>query len=49
MHLNLYERADLEEEKRQQALFELAQDYLKAGILDRAETAFQPNAPSTHC
>lgn len=40
MHLNLYERADLEEDKRQQALFELAQDYLKAGILDRAETAF---------
>ncbi len=40
MHLNLYERADLEEGKRQQALFELAQDYLKAGLLDRAETAF---------
>lgn len=41
MHLNLVERADLEEAKRQQALFELAQDYLKAGILDRAEAAFQ--------
>ncbi len=41
MHLNLVERADLEEGKRQQALFELAQDYLKAGILDRAETTFQ--------
>lgn len=40
MHLNLYERADLDEGKRQQALFELAQDYLKAGILDRAESAF---------
>jgi lipopolysaccharide biosynthesis regulator YciM len=40
MHLNLVERADLEEGKKQQALFELAQDYLKAGILDRAETAF---------
>lgn len=40
MHLNLVERGDLDEEKRQQALFELAQDYLKAGILDRAETAF---------
>ncbi len=39
MHLNLVERADLEEDKKQQALFELAQDYLKAGILDRAETA----------
>jgi lipopolysaccharide assembly protein B len=41
MHLNLVERADLEEDRKQQALFELAQDYLKAGILDRAETAFQ--------
>jgi lipopolysaccharide biosynthesis regulator YciM len=41
MHLNLVERADLDKEKRQQALFELAQDYLKAGILDRAETLFQ--------
>lgn len=40
MHLNLVERADLDEEKRQHALFELAQDYLKAGILDRAETLF---------
>ncbi len=40
MHLNLVERADLDEEKKQQALFELAQDYLKAGILDRAEAAF---------
>ena len=40
MHLNLVERADLEESKKQQALFELAQDYLKAGILDRAEEAF---------
>ncbi len=41
MHLNLVERADLEEDKKQQAIFELAQDYLKAGILDRAELAFQ--------
>ncbi len=41
MHLNLVERGDLDKEKRQQALFELAQDYLKAGILDRAEELFQ--------
>ena len=41
MHLNLVERADLDEDKKQQALFELAQDYLKAGILDRAEEALQ--------
>ena len=40
MHLNLVERGDLNQEKRQQALFELAQDYLKAGILDRAESSF---------
>lgn len=41
MHLNLVERADLEENQKQHALFELGQDYLKAGILDRAEQAFQ--------
>jgi lipopolysaccharide biosynthesis regulator YciM len=41
MHLNLVERGDLEDVKKQQALFELAQDYLKAGILDRAEAAFE--------
>ena len=35
MHLNLVERAGLDKEKRQQALFELAQDYLKAGIILR--------------
>lgn len=40
MHLNLVERADLEESRKQQALFELAQDYLKAGIFDRAEETF---------
>jgi lipopolysaccharide assembly protein B len=37
MHHNLVDRADLDDDKRQQAIFELAQDYLKAGILDRAE------------
>lgn len=40
MHLNLVERGDLDEEKKQEALFELAQDYLKAGIFDRAESTF---------
>jgi lipopolysaccharide biosynthesis regulator YciM len=38
MHHNLVDRADLDDDKRQQAIFELAQDYLKAGILDRAES-----------
>jgi lipopolysaccharide biosynthesis regulator YciM len=41
LHRNLLERADLPVNFRDQALFELAQDYLKAGLLDRAETAFQ--------
>lgn len=40
MHHNLVDRADLDENRRQQAIFELAQDYLKAGILDRAESLF---------
>jgi lipopolysaccharide assembly protein B len=40
MHRNLVERADLAQEQKLQALFELAQDYLKAGLLDRAEEAF---------
>ena len=35
MHQNLAERPDLEAEQRTQATFELAQDYLKAGLLDR--------------
>jgi len=40
MHQNLIERPDLGAEQRTAALFELAQDYLKAGILDRAEELF---------
>lgn len=40
MHHNLVDRTDLDDDKRQQAIFELAQDYLKAGILDRAESLF---------
>ncbi len=41
MHQHLLERADLGVEQRAAALFELGQDYLKAGILDRAEEVFQ--------
>jgi len=41
MHHNLVDRADLDDEKRQHAMYELAQDYLKAGILDRAEHLFR--------
>jgi lipopolysaccharide biosynthesis regulator YciM len=40
MHQNLLDRPDLRGEERQHALFELAQDYLKAGLLDRAEDFF---------
>jgi len=40
MHQNLVERPDLKEEQKLAALFELAQDYLKAGLLDRAEELF---------
>src|SRR2546423_9922133 len=41
MHQNLLERADLAEDQRVIALAELGQDYLKAGILDRAEEVFK--------
>jgi lipopolysaccharide biosynthesis regulator YciM len=40
MHQNLLERADLGPEQKMQAQMELGQDYLKAGILDRAEELF---------
>src|SRR3970282_2330625 len=36
MHRNLLERGDLGQEQRLAALFELGQDYLKAGVLGRA-------------
>src|SRR4051812_26670428 len=40
MHQNLIDRADFSADQRLAALFELGQDYLKAGILDRAEEVF---------
>src|SRR3954468_11498047 len=40
MHQNLLERADLAAEQKVMALAELGEDYLKAGILDRAEEVF---------
>lgn len=48
VHLNLAERRDLDARQREQALFELGQDYLKAGLLDRAEDAFVRLEPSRH-
>jgi len=38
IHQNLIARPNLEEHQRLQALFQLAQDYLRAGLLDRAES-----------
>ena len=40
MHQNLIEREDLKQDLKLQALSELGQDYLKAGLLDRAEEVF---------
>jgi lipopolysaccharide assembly protein B len=40
MHRNLVERGDLLPEQRLQATYELGQDFLKAGLLDRAEETF---------
>jgi len=37
IHQNLIARPKLDRHQRSQALYELAQDYLKAGLLDRAE------------
>jgi lipopolysaccharide assembly protein B len=41
IHQNLLARKDLPFEHREQALLALAQDYLRAGVLDRAEGLFQ--------
>lgn len=40
VHQNLAERPGLDAAQREHALFELGQDFLKAGLLDRAEDAF---------
>jgi lipopolysaccharide biosynthesis regulator YciM len=41
IHENLLAREELAPEHREQALLALAQDYLRAGLLDRAEGLFQ--------
>jgi lipopolysaccharide assembly protein B len=48
MHRNLLERPDLGEEQRLHAMVELGQDYLKAGLLDRAEEVFVKLKDSPH-
>lgn len=40
IHQNLVEKAELESNLRENALFELGRDYLLAGFLERAENAF---------
>lgn len=41
VHQSLLSRADLPTREREHALHEIAQDYLKAGMLDRAELAYK--------
>src|SRR6267143_1748214 len=48
MHRNLLERSDLGGEQRLHAMVELGQDYLKAGLLDRAEEMFAKLKGSPH-
>jgi lipopolysaccharide biosynthesis regulator YciM len=48
MHRNLLERSDLGEDQRRHAMVELGQDYLKAGLLDRAEEVFLKLKGSQH-
>src|SRR5437868_14797658 len=40
MHQNLLERPDLAADKRQAVIYELAQDFHRAGLLDRAEELY---------
>src|SRR3954470_21181980 len=48
MHRNLLDRGDLDDTQRLQALHELGQAYLKAGLLDRAEESFARLRGSTY-
>lgn len=41
MHRGLLKRQDLSTEQRHEALFELGQDYFKAGLFDRAEETYR--------
>lgn len=44
VHQSLAERSDLKVTDRERARYELAGDYLKAGLLDRAEQSYKPLA-----
>jgi len=41
IHQNLVDRADLSQDQRMKALYELGEDFLKSGLLDRAESVFR--------
>ena len=42
VHQHLLDRADISQSDRERAQFDLAMDFVKAGILDRAEAALKP-------
>src|SRR5213592_2307724 len=46
VHEHLLRRADLPKAERDRAQYALAQDFMKAGLFDRAETAYQSLAGS---
>ena len=48
VHLNLAQRRDLDARQREHALYALGQDYLKAGLLDRAEETCDRLQGSNH-
>jgi len=48
VHQNLLLRPDLPQDQKSQANYELGQDYLKAGLLDRAEESFGLLLTSTY-
>lgn len=48
IHQNLVDRSDLDQQQRQKALYELGQDFFKAGLLDRAEEVFKSLETGVH-
>lgn len=48
IHQNLVDRADLGQGPRTKALYELGQDFFKAGLLDRAEEVFRRLETGVH-
>ena len=48
VHQNLLNRSDLQLAERDHALYELGQDFLKAGLLDRAEETFKTIEQGTY-